>query len=619
MGLIRILDESVSNAIAAGEVVENPTSMIKELVENSLDAGSTDIKIEIFKGGLDVVITDNGKGMSKEDLLLSVERHATSKIKTKDDLFSISTYGFRGEALSSIASVSKMKMISKTDEDKTAHQINLLGGKVTNLKEIDAPTGTKIEIRDLFFNTPARLKFLRKEATEYTNIKDVILKEALANYNIKISLYIDGKESIKISGNGIENTIFELFGRNTLKNITAFTYGYVGNSELYRSSRDNIFTFVNGRMVKSKLIEDAVIDAYYTRLMKNKYPFAIIFLDIDPSETDVNVHPSKKIIKFSNNAKVYSCIKEAVLEVFSLEKDFSYANFADTNRNEAEEIVAEDFAPYRSENFNVDNFYENDKNLTEKKFETLKMEKNSFAETDTSFLNNVWNEKKFYEDEKNEDSVIKNVDHTEKNGNIFDERNLFFVKDRSKIPFFRVIGQLFDTFILVERDGVFEIYDQHIIHERVLYEKLKSDYRDKKISSQQLLVPIRISVTVKEKSVIEENLALFQNFGFEIDAFGQTEMLIREVPTFNFRDSYENTVRYIVDNILNDKNVDVLENVLISMSCKGAIKANHNLSFSEMIDMVAKIHEVGVYTCPHGRPIIAQINKNDMEKLFKRK
>ena len=224
MGRIKILDESVSNAIAAGEVVENPTSMIKELIENSLDAGAKEIKLDVWNGGLDISISDTGCGMSREDLLLSIERHATSKIITKDDLFNIRTYGFRGEALSSISSVSKMILSSRTEEMQAGTQMNVLGGKVTNLKDVQRNVGTQIEIKDLFYNTPARKKFLRKETTEYLNIKDIFLREALANPNVKFILNIEGKESIRTSGNGIENAILEIFGKNYLKNFSIFTW-----------------------------------------------------------------------------------------------------------------------------------------------------------------------------------------------------------------------------------------------------------------------------------------------------------------------------------------------------------------------------------------------------------
>ena len=302
MGIIKVLDESVSNIIAAGEVVENPASMLKELLENSLDAESKSIKIEVKSGGRHVIISDDGKGMTQDDLLLSVERHATSKIAKKEDLYNLFTYGFRGEALSSISAVSKMSLSSRTKDDETGSAITVSGGKITSLKEIQRNVGTTIEIKDLFFNTPARLKFLRKTTTEYMNIKDIIVQEALGNPNTAITLILDDKVSIKTTGNGIDNTIVEIFGRNVLKNSKAFSMGYLGNASLYRATRDSMFTFVNGRMVKSKLLENAIIDGYYTKLMRGKYPFAILFLEIDPKEVDVNVHPSKKIVKFSNES-----------------------------------------------------------------------------------------------------------------------------------------------------------------------------------------------------------------------------------------------------------------------------------------------------------------------------
>ena len=305
MGIIKILDEEVSNMIAAGEVVENPASMIKELLENSIDAKSSYIKINVKNGNRYVKISDNGKGMTKDDVLLSVERHATSKISTKEDLSNILTYGFRGEALSSISAVSKMSIFSKTENDEIGTFISLSGGKVTNLKEMARDTGTEIEIKELFFNTPARLKFLRKETTEFRAIKDIVIQEALANPNISIILSLDDKEVLRTSGRGMKNTILEIFGKNTLQNVVSFPLGFLGNTSLNRSNKEGIFIFINNRPVKSKIIEEALIDGYYTKLMKGKYPFAILFIEIDPQEVDVNVHPSKKIVKFSDDKYIY--------------------------------------------------------------------------------------------------------------------------------------------------------------------------------------------------------------------------------------------------------------------------------------------------------------------------
>lgn len=605
MGKIRILDESVSNIIAAGEVVENPASMIKELLENSLDAKSKNIKIDVKNGGRDVVISDDGIGMSQEDLLLSIERHATSKIREKEDLYNLYTYGFRGEALSSISAVCKIVLTSKSDEDEIGSQVNAIAGKVTNLKNIQRNRGTTIEIKELFFNTPARLKFLRKPTTEYLNIKEIVIQEALSNPDVSIILSLDGKVSIKTSGNGLENSIVEIFGRNVLKNIKKFPLGYLGNGALYRSSKDSIFTFINGRMVKSKIVENAVMDGYYTKLMKGKYPFAIIFLEVDPKSIDVNVHPSKKIVKFDDEERVYYQVLNEIKKSFERDDDFVSPTFEE--KIEKEESKFLDFSEFE-------------------KFTPIKAEPQKFE-------NLTVIEKPQIEEKKVEDEIIKEEKLIE---NKIEESNYKVVVQEEKLDFsikeekkevpqekkrvnFRVIGQVFETFILVERDGIFEIYDQHIVHERILYEKLKKQYYGKDISSQQLLVPIRIMVDPREKEIIFENEENFIKAGFEIDKFSDNEILIRAIPIIDLRDSIENIFRNILLNIRENKNLDIRENILISMSCRGAIKANEKLSYEEMIKIIGELHEIGEYTCPHGRPIIVKITYDDLEKLFKRK
>ena len=662
MGRIKILDESVSNAIAAGEVVENPTSMIKELIENSLDAGAKEIKLDVWNGGLDISISDTGCGMSREDLLLSIERHATSKIITKDDLFNIRTYGFRGEALSSISSVSKMILSSRTEEIQAGTQMNVLGGKVTNLKDVQRNVGTQIEIKDLFYNTPARKKFLRKETTEYLNIKDIFLREALANPNVKFILNIEGKESIRTSGNGIENAILEIFGKNYLKNFSKFSLGFLGNANLFKANRDSIFVFINGRSVKSKIIEEAVIAAYHTKLMKGKYPTALIFLNIDPSDIDVNVHPSKKIVKFANQNEVYDLVKGEIdrfftddeefisphieaeekdgnFEGISNEKDFSLPQNTIQINDYKNLLNIEDFKTVKKEITPKENLYSN---FSQQAF----IKKEDYSKKD---IEHIENEKKIMESVQEKisgenetldaeireefnysqknlevDKTIGKVESPSENKYIFKEedtnRGIIFddFTDLKNIDF-KVIGQVFDTFILVERNGLLEIYDQHIIHERILYEKLKQEYYNKTMSKQNLLVPIRFELDPREKQLALENLEIFSSFGFDIDDFDRNEILVRSIPTMNLRDSYENIIREILDNISKNKDIDIRENIIVSMSCKGAIKANHKLTLEEMYSMVAKLHEVGEYTCPHGRPIIVKMSLLDLEKLFKRK
>ena len=646
MGRIRILDESVSNAIAAGEVVENPTSMIKELLENSLDAGAKDIKLEVWNGGLDLSLSDSGHGMQKEDLLLSIERHATSKIFTKDDLFNIKTYGFRGEALSSISAVSKMIISSRTKEMENGVQMNVLGGKVTNLKDVKKNIGTQIEIKDLFYNTPARKKFLRKESTEYVHIKDIFLKEALANYNTKFELNIDGKTSIKTSGNGIENTILEIFGKNHLKNLSKFSLGFLGNANLYKSNKDSIFVFINGRSVKSQIIETAIIDAYHTKLMKGKYPTAIVFIEVDPTEIDVNVHPSKKIVKFANQSAIYDLVKGEIDKYFIDDENFISPHIEVEDTEQERETYHNNFNQKVEElkeknNLNLLNIEDFKEEISKENNVYKKVDQLSVIDREEIIkpsilveegINNKFKEyslnEKYFDDEKNTEPTNLNTEKLE----VSEEKKVYdFNKKEIRIGKvfddfselknidFKVIGQIFYTFILVERKGMFEIYDQHIIHERVLYEKLKQEYYNKSIPKQNLLVPLRFELDPREKQLALENTEIFSSFGFDIDDFDKNEILIRSTPIMDLRDSYENIIKEILNNLSKNKDVDIRENIIVSMSCKGAIKANHKLKMEEMYSMVAKLHEVGEYTCPHGRPIIVKMSLTDLEKMFKRK
>jgi len=693
VGYIKILDEKVSNIIAAGEVVENPASMIKEMIENSLDAKATMIKIEVFKSGTDVKVSDNGIGMDKDDTLLSVERHATSKIKEKEDVFNLSTYGFRGEALSSIAAVSKLTITTRSENSPAGYRIGCYGGVVRKFEEVSRNVGTEMEVRDLFYNTPARRKFLRKMSTEYGKIRDIVLKEALSNSSVAFSLELDGKSTIKTSGKGIENTILELFGKSVLKNLKKFEYGYLGNVEILRSSKDFMFTFVNNRYVKSATVERAVIDGYYTKLMKGKYPFAIIFYNADPKEIDVNVHPSKKIVKFSNDKIVYNEIKSAIDDFFyyndrenwqpnidlikkninineniAVEKDDLFSD--DILKGENQKILSlETFDGKEnseklegengftggnlekndknresagiSESLSSGNFFNDEKENSNKKndssldeiWKKMNGNLNEIVENNVENLQNVENSNlvKSDKDKKNwdEKSNFRNYEKFsgEKNSNGINENteNEYykvgtFEKHIGKQVHYDILGQIFDTYILVRKDEELEIYDQHIIHERILYEELKEKFYNKKIESQHLLLPLKMEVTVIEKNIIFENIDVFQNFGFDIDEFSENEIVIRAVPAFDFRDSIENVFLQLLLDLKNEVEIkDLRENIIISMSCKGAIKAGQKLDISEMQNMVRRIHEVGKYTCPHGRPIIVKLSKNDLDKMFGRK
>lgn len=639
MGYIKILDESVSNIIAAGEVVENPASMIKEMVENSLDAKAKIIKIEVFKGGLEVKITDDGVGMDKEDTLLSIERHATSKIFTKEDIFNLSTYGFRGEALASIAAVSKLTITTRSEGSSTGYRISSYGGAVRKFEEVSRNVGTEIEVRDLFYNTPARKKFLRKESTEYNKIKDIVLKEALINSHVAFLLELDGKTVINTSGKGIDNTILELFGKSVLRNLNKFEYGYLGNVEILRSSKDYIFTYVNKRYVRSNTIERAVIDGYYTKLMKGRYPFVLIFLDVDPKEIDVNVHPSKKIVKFSNDKVIYRQIKDSIEEFFyhndrkNWQPDIALLKQNINVENEEEkikdlfsdELIKGDTQKFFSLETYDGTFTENiekkdSKNVTE--YGKIEVESTECENKEGKIEENaaIYAEKE--EDERKETERNKeNNSIPEKNENREEQYTEgTFEKKEGKQYKYDILGQVFDTYILVRKNDELEVYDQHIIHERILYEELKEKFYGKKMESQQLILPLKLEMTADEKGRIMENKDVFEEFGFDVDEFSDSEIIIRAVPAFDFRESLESIFERLKESLKKDYEVkDIREEIIISMSCKGAVKAGQKLDMEEMENMVRRLHEVGKYTCPHGRPIIVKLSKDELDKMFGRK
>lgn len=550
MSLIKILDENVSNIIAAGEVVENPASMIKELYENSIDANCKNIEIYIKSDLSYFKIVDDGSGMSRDDVYLCIQRHATSKLKTKEDIFNLKTFGFRGEALASISAVSKMNLSSKTKDDKLGTKITVFGGNIIEDNMIAMKTGCIIEIRDLFYNTPARKKFLRKEQTEITAIKDILIKLSLSNFNVSTKLFIDNKKSFATTGTGIDNTIIELLGKNIFKNLKKFEYGYLGNSEIYRGTKNYIYTYVNSRYCKSNILERAVIDGYYTKLMTHKFPFAIIFYNLNPNEVDVNVHPSKKIIKFSDDKIVYKQIKRSI----------------------------EDF------------FYEDDR----KNYTPLKVEKMNVSEPKT---------------------INSNI-----NSNIYNAPTLFSVEKEKENKVYNILGQIFDTYIVVQNLNTIDFYDQHAMHERITYEKLKDKYYNQTMTKKQLLIPEIIELTTTEKSILFSNIQIFNDFQFEIDEISENEIILRAVPDFELRSSNKKIIKSIIECLIDNKEViDIREKIIISMACRSSIMAGQKLNFNEMHNLITTLHEINKYNCPHGRPVISSITKNELDKMSKRK
>lgn len=546
MGIIKILDENVSNIIAAGEVVENPASMLKELYENSVDAKSSSIEISMKSDLSYFKIVDDGIGMKKEDVYLCIQRHATSKLQKKEDIFNLKTFGFRGEALASISSVSKLCISSKTDTDKLGTKITVYGGNIINDTSVAMKTGCIIEIRDLFYNTPARKKFLRKEKTEISAIKDILVKLALSNPLIKTKLIIDSKVIFSTSGTNMDNTIIELLGKNIFKNLKKFKYGYLGNQEIYRGTKNYIYTYINNRYCKSNVIERAVIDGYYTKLMKHKYPFALILYDIDPTQIDVNVHPSKKIIKFSDDKIVYKQIRTSIEEFF----------------------------------------YEDDR------------------KTYTPVIH-----------EQKEVSINENVSTAQQELFTYDAHDDVVEKNN-----YDILAQVFDTYIIVKNKDSLDFYDQHAMHERITYEALKDKYYNQQMAKKQLLIPEVIELSLTEKNVLLANIKIFEDFKFELDEISETEIIIRAVPDFELRNSNERIIKGIIECLMENKTVtDIREKVIISMACRTSIMAGQKLSYNQMTELVNKLHEINKFNCPHGRPVISTVTKNQLDKLSKRK
>lgn len=601
MGKIVVLDQEVSNKIAAGEVIERPASVVKELVENSIDAGSTAITIEIKNGGISFIrVSDNGEGINEDDAVIAFERHATSKIKKAGDLNNISTLGFRGEALASIAAVSQVELITKTLKSITGVLVEVNGGKVIKKEETGCPNGTTIVIKNLFYNTPARLKFLKKESTEGGLISDLIERLSLTHPEISFKLINNNQTILHTTGNGeVLTTILSVFGKDFAKAMIPIDIenneiritGFIGRPEISRSNRNFQCVFINNRYIKSRIISSAIESGYKTLMMVNRYPVVVLYLTINPNLVDVNVHPSKMEVRFDNEERIYNFVYEAVSATLrnrilipqislnvhevkkpdlaevnhSIEKIEDISRIQDEHVNEQKEeyIVKQDIKPDYKFKTSIDQVQEQLFSLNEVEQQQVNIEKS-----------------------------------------------------------YKIIGQLFSTYILIEMQDKLFIVDQHAAHERLKYKKLLNKYNNGESMSQKLISPIVVNLSYNEFKRIEDNIELFDKIGYEMEPFGDTTFLIRSVP-YIFGENYAKEFLIEVIDVLADKKIkntlDLRENILYSMACKSAVKANDNLSDIEMKQLIEDVLKMeDAFTCPHGRPIIISISKYEIEKMFKR-
>lgn len=565
MGNIVLLDDLTINKIAAGEVIERPANVVKELVENSIDADATNITIEIKKGGKEYIkITDNGKGIARDDIAISLERHATSKLRKIEDLENIYSMGFRGEALASISSISKLTMISRTREDNTGIKTVAEAGNIVSQEEVSANIGTTIIVENIFFNTPVRYKFLKQDSTESRYIKEFIQKVALANKNIAIKLFIDSKKVFQTTGNGkIKDVIYQIYGKDIAENIEEVEYesdnikitGVVGNTLIAKDSRKGQITFLNNRPIYSKILASSGDQAFQSSIGIGKYGFYILNLEMPATYYDINVHPTKKEVRFEDENKIYKAFYNA-LKTAMLNKEFLG---------------------------NTD----------------IEKDKKEYVEKEFNFVTKHFNQEQ-------EVKITEDVRE----------------REEKRIINYKFIGILFKTYIIVEIDDELYFIDQHAAHERLLYEEIRENYKNHlQNNTQMMLIPEMLTLTHKEMDFIIHNLRLIKDYGFDIELFGENSVKINGMPELDYKTNRKNIFLEILDEMITNErtnNKSVEERFIATVACKAAVKAGMDLTALEVDNLIQKLLNLkDPYTCPHGRPTTVKFTKKELEKMKK--
>lgn len=685
---IHVLDSRTIDRIAAGEVVERPASVVKELVENAIDAGSTAITVEAKEGGIEFIrVTDNGCGIEREQLPTAFLRHATSKIEDADDLNHIASLGFRGEALSSIAAVSRVEIITKRKENLTGTRMVLEGAKEQSIDEIGAPDGTTFLMRNLFFNTPVRRKFLKQPATEGSYITDLMEHLALSRPDISFKFVLGNQTRFHTSGNGdLREVIYRIYGREIAAQLVPIQMeengikveGYLGKPVLVRSNRNFEIYFINGRFIRSGVIAKAIEEGYKQYLMQHKFPLCVLHITMDTETVDVNVHPSKMDVRFSDGMAFARMLSENIATTLrnremipdaSLEDEKSIQKKEQEDRQASwKEHTPEVFEKKREESYRV---------MEAAKYEAVPKDRREFIqkpiwqETHAGIQTSIrkaesisarteepnpvtaatpeTKEDDFFVEAEplkptslepvicpetaevmeavdgipaekqpsamDMEPVVKDVQQM----NLFEEK-LLSVQNRSR---YRIIGQVFDTYWLIQFEDKLFIIDQHAAHEKVKYERLMKQFHEKSVISQRLMPPIIVSLTGQEESILHTYEDAFSQLGFEIEAFGGNEYALRSVPVDLYGCSERELFLAVLDELSqeigNRGNFQVIEEKIASMSCKAAVKGNNRLSLQEADQLIDELLTLdNPYNCPHGRPTIITMTETDLEKKFKR-
>lgn len=641
---IRLLEQATIDKIAAGEVVERPGSIVKELCENSVDAGAGAITIEIRDGGLSLIrVTDNGEGIAPDQIRTAFLRHATSKITKVDDLTTIRSFGFRGEALSSIAAVSHVELITKTHENLTGIRYRVDGGIETLYEEIGAPDGSTFLVRDLFYNTPARKKFLKSAQTEAGYISDFVSRLALSNPQISIRFIVNGTTRLTTSGSGSQkDVIYSVFGRDITTNLieadrtseeTGMTLkGWIGKPQISRGNRTNEIFYVNGRLIYNSIMSRAVEEGYETFLMQHKFPFVILNLELPGSQVDVNVHPAKAQVRFSDGPAVFDFIKNTVKELLTHRELIIDTTFGTVKEEEAQkkealkrakEAEARVSTPEPFEKLRREHLAQNESGSAAhpspyaRQYPGADCQRADSAERirrSNEFLKEVSQLSLF------DSQLRENVRYDAQPETDRGSQEKFLTREHRQEH--RLIGQLFDTYWVIEfRDHMY-IIDQHAAHEKVMFERLMEKYNSKQATSQMISPSILLSLTLAEENLLQSSLELFREIGFEIEHFGGHDYAISAVPQDLFGLTEREYFMELLDSLGEDtgkQSVETLTARVAAMACKAAVKGNTALSVHEADALITELLELdNPYNCPHGRPTILSMSRTEIEKKFHR-
>ena len=638
---IQILDQSTINQIAAGEVVERPASVVKELMENAIDAGATAITVEIREGGIGFIrITDNGCGIPKKELPVAFLRHSTSKIRSAEDLLTVSSLGFRGEALSSIAAVSQVELITKTADSLTGSRYQIEGGVEKGLEEVGAPDGTTFISRNLFFNTPARRKFLKTAATEGAHVADLVEKIALSHPEISIRLIVNNQNKLHTSGNhNLKDIIYTIYGREITANLIPLKIehevvrvtGFIGKPVIARGNRNFENYFINGRYIKSALISKAIEDGYKSYMMQHKYPFTMLHIEVEPEYIDVNVHPSKMELRFKDGETMYRVIQQAVAEALSGKELIPQVTLGKERQEEVKSPIPELTAKMQEKAVPV----KKEEHRAPEPFEVKRRAVLGVGEARASYPEKPSTPVPSYVQSPNRPAV-RPVNSYPMTGDLLKEKKIQKpVQEPKQMEMFdnrllsektrfrhRLIGQVFDTYWLVEFDDNLYIIDQHAAHEKVLFEKNFASLKSREYTSQFISPPIILTLSMQEEELLKRYMNVFTDVGFEIEHFGGNEYAVRAVPDNLFSLAKKELLLEMLDG-LTEENMgsasETIYNKIATMSCKAAVKGNQRLSDREANELIDQLlHLDNPYTCPHGRPTIISMSKYELEKKFKR-